>query len=111
MPRLDFYSQQKLFVKIKLGDGSILIGRSADCDVQLPDKRVSRHHALIVRRDDGSYQIEDRSANGTRLNHTMVEKATDLATGDRIYIEDYVIIYQPDGVPPVDLTQEEPTKI
>ncbi len=107
MPRLDFYNDYKLFVKIKLGEQGILIGRGGDCDVQLPDERVSRHHARIEPRDGGSYWIEDRSVNGTRLNASMLEERTRLSPGDRIYIEDFVLIFQPDHVSPETLTRKE----
>ena len=105
MPRLDFYTDYRLFVKLKLGETSVLVGRGGDCDVQLPDDRVSRHHARIAPHGSGSYSIEDLSVNGTRVNDAMLEERTRLKPGDRIYIEDYVIIYQPDGVPPEDMDQ------
>ncbi len=107
MPRLDFYSDCKPFVKIKLRDRGFLIGRSGDCDVQLSDERVSRHHARVEPHYTGSYLIEDLSANGTRLNAAMLEERTRLKSGDRIYIEDFVAIFQPDDVPPETLTREE----
>ena len=107
MPRLDFYADYKLFVKIRLGEDGILLGRGGDCDVQLPDERVSRHHAHIVPQDAGSYWIEDLSVNGTRLNAAMLEERTRLNPGDRIYIEDFVVIFQPDDVPAETLTRDE----
>ncbi len=107
MPRLDFYSDHKLFVMIKLPDQGFLLGRGIDCDVQLPDERVSRHHARIGSQDAGTYWIEDLSVNGTRLNAAMLEERTHLYSGDRIYIEDFVVIFQPDDVPPENLTRDE----
>ena len=44
MPRLDFYTDYRLFVKLKLGETSVLVGRGADCDVQLPDEPASPGH-------------------------------------------------------------------
>ena len=106
MPRLDFYSDYQLFVKILLGEGEIALGRGSDCQVQLPRERVSRHHALIRPLDDG-YEIENLSANGTRLNASMVEQPTRLTAGDRLYIANYVIIYQGDDSPSEDLESEK----
>ena len=107
MPRLDFYTDyKKPFVKIKLGEDHLLIGRGADCTVQLPDERVSRHHARIELRDDG-YWIKDLSANGTRVNFSMLDEPAPLSAGDRIYIEKYVIMYQPDDVPSAILDEEK----
>ena len=105
MPRIDLYANLELVVKLKLGTGSILIGRSGECDVQLPNDRVSRQHARIDLKDD-FYEISDLSANGTRLNARMLEGVSRLAAGDRIYIEDYVLIYQPDDAPSETLQEE-----
>lgn len=105
MPRLDFYIDSKLFLKIKLDSGTTLLGRANDCQVQLPRTRVSRRHAAIRPAGD-SYEIENLSTNGTRLNASMVEGPTRLQAGDRLYIADYTIIYQPDDVPSEDLEDE-----
>lgn len=88
------------------GGTSVLIGRGGDCDVQLQDDRVSRHHARIAPQGDGVYGIEDLSTNGVRVNHAMLDERARLDPGDRIYIEGYVIIYQPDDVPPQVLEEE-----
>lgn len=39
--------------RLQLNGGSVLIGRSLDCDVVLADARVSRHHALVRVIEDG----------------------------------------------------------
>ena len=39
--------------RLQLNGGSLLIGRSLDCDVVLADARVSRHHALMRVVEDG----------------------------------------------------------
>ena len=107
MPRIDFYIDYKLFLKIRLGDGEIVLGRGSDCQVQLPREQVSRRHAVIHPQDDGGYRIENLSANGTRLNASMLETPTRLGPGDRLYIADYVIIYQGDDSPSEDLESEK----
>lgn len=98
MPRLDFYVNYKLFVKVKLETTDVMVGRSSECTVQLPDERVSRRHA-VIRKSGESYTIEDCSTHGTRVNDHLVSAPTVLQAGDRIYIENYVIIYQPDDAP------------
>jgi pSer/pThr/pTyr-binding forkhead associated (FHA) protein len=95
MPRLDFYSDYRLFLTVNLEEKDVLLGRGDHCDVQLPDDRVSREHALIRSTDEG-YTLEDRSRNGTRVNFNMVNEATMLNPGDRIYVGDYSIIFQDD---------------
>ena len=105
MPRLDFYANFKLLVKVRLRNQHILIGRATDCDIQLPDDLVSRHHAKLEEREGGSYWIENLSPNGTRVNHSLVSTPQELRPGDRIYIEKSVVIYQPDDAPSAELEQ------
>ena len=105
MPRLDFYFDYKLFVKFKLGTEEITIGRAGNCTIQLPDDRVSRVHA-VIRPSGGGYELEDRSLNGTRVNDRMVNESEPIEPGDRIYIQKFVIIYQPDDVASIDLSDQ-----
>jgi pSer/pThr/pTyr-binding forkhead associated (FHA) protein len=102
MPRLDFYFDQKHLVTIRLSADQLLIGRDPDCDIQLPDEKVSRIHAVITAEGAG-HVLHDRSWNGTRLNLGRIEDPTPLAAGDRITIEDIVIFYQPDEAPVEEL--------
>ena len=111
MPRLDFYVDLELILRVKLRERAILIGRGMDCDIQLSGDRVSRHHARIAPVEAGAYDIEDLSANGTRLNSEMLTGSARLGPGDRVYVERYVIIFQPDEVPPETLEKEETTRI
>jgi len=67
---------------------SLLIGRSSDCDIILPERQVSRHHARIVRTPDGQYLLYDLgSKNGTHVNGEEVrEEPWALKDGDEIQI-------------------------
>ena len=106
MPRLDFYSDYSLFVKIKVSTSDVAIGRSEECTVQLPDDHVSRIHAVIKSDAQGGHVVEDHSSNGTRVNGDMVESSQTLEPGDRIYISRFVIIYQPDDAPVEQLDRD-----
>ena len=65
---------------------AFLIGRGADCDLVVPDRRVSRHHARI-RREPGGFVVEDLgSRNGTHVNGRGVEGPTLLQDGDVIQV-------------------------
>ena len=77
-----------LLCKIKLGQKEILLGRGEDCDVQVPDKRVSRHHARIEPYEVAHIGSRNLSDNGTRLNAAMLDEPAKLNPGDRVYIED-----------------------
>ncbi|HKC23206.1 MAG TPA: FHA domain-containing protein [Thermoanaerobaculia bacterium] len=96
MPRLDLYANFTLFVRLRLGGKDVLIGRGNDCDIQLPNELVSRQHARIERTVDGGYVLHNLSPNGTRVNSVMAEGAMPLKAGDRIYVENAVLIFQTD---------------
>jgi pSer/pThr/pTyr-binding forkhead associated (FHA) protein len=61
-------------------------GRNPDSAVFLDDITVSRQHAIIERRQDGSWFVRDvGSLNGTYVNGEQVEE-TKLAAGDEVQI-------------------------
>ena len=56
----------------------IAIGREPNNDIELPDQRVSRHHAVIWA-EQGIWRIRDLdSANGTFIDHARVSGAATL---------------------------------
>jgi serine/threonine protein kinase len=67
--------------KHSLEGDSIMVGRDRTCSVVLAHPAVSRRHARITM-NGGSYTLEDlKSANGTYVNNTRVDKAV-LKPGD-----------------------------
>jgi pSer/pThr/pTyr-binding forkhead associated (FHA) protein len=73
--------------------GTVLIGRSNNADVRIPDIDTSRHHAEILC-DDGRCVIRDlESTNGTWINGKRVEAPHELHGGDRIEIGETVITF------------------
>jgi pSer/pThr/pTyr-binding forkhead associated (FHA) protein len=59
--------------RYKLGEGDYIIGRRSDCQIFVPDMRVSRQHARI-RRENQEWAIEDLgSNNGTYVNGQRVQ--------------------------------------
>lgn len=67
----------------------VLIGRDAKCDLVLPHKTVSRHHAVIKCIDGRNLLLEDLgSSNGTFLNAKMVSSSK-LQVADVISIGPY----------------------
>ncbi|MCB1230092.1 MAG: FHA domain-containing protein [Verrucomicrobiae bacterium] len=59
-----------------------MLGRSQECNVIIPDPRVSRRHAMIRRQDDGYWFFDLGSFNGSYLNSARVTAARKLAPGD-----------------------------
>jgi pSer/pThr/pTyr-binding forkhead associated (FHA) protein len=71
--------------------GPIYIGRHTNSQILLPDKVVSRQHAVIYNTKDGQWVVEDLdSANKTYLNDSEIRKA-DIKAGDIIRISDFSI--------------------
>jgi len=67
---------------------ALVIGRAADCDLQLADSRVSRQHSRIFHAD-GVLCVEDLgSRNGTRVNGEVIAAPRPLAHGDLLEIAD-----------------------
>ena len=72
-------------------EGPISIGRGADSQVFLPDKAVSRKHAVVHAGEDGTWTLEDLgSSNKTFLNDKAVTKAQ-IKHGDCLRITDFTI--------------------
>jgi hypothetical protein len=64
----------------------LLFGRDERCDVEIPDRQVSRHHASITVEDD-QYILRDlNSKNGTFLNGQELDRPVALHDGDEIQI-------------------------
>jgi DNA-binding response OmpR family regulator len=73
-------------VRWTLEGDEFLIGRGADCDLIIPDRQVSRHHAVVRRTVDG-FVLEDlASKNGTHVNGTAVTRPMRLQDGDVIHV-------------------------
>jgi hypothetical protein len=90
--------------------GPIRIGRAADSHVFLPDRTVSKKHAVILCNDDGVWHVQDlESSNKTFLNGQEVHVA-EIKTGDAISITDFTIeVSLDDHARPADPVQLEDT--
>lgn len=70
---------------VDLTSDAYSIGRSRSNDLVVPDAQLSRHHAQLVRLDDGAWAVEDLgSLNGTRLNGARVEGRVPIDDGDLV---------------------------
>jgi pSer/pThr/pTyr-binding forkhead associated (FHA) protein len=49
---------------IQVGEEPIVLGRGSQCDLVIPDSRVSRTHA-IIEHERGTFVLKDTSTNGT----------------------------------------------
>ena len=86
MPSLVFLAGPIAGRRYKLGDGEYVIGRRSDCQIFVPDMRVSRQHARLWKNGEG-WTLEDLgSNNGTYINGVRLHSATALRNDDEIMI-------------------------
>ena len=70
----------------------VLIGRQADCDVIIPHRSASRHHASLERISQGKYRLRDlNSMNGTFVNGKRLRGPQVVSQSDQILIGRYLI--------------------
>ena len=66
--------------------GPMIIGRGEDCDIIIPDRKISRHHARVQPGGDGIILEDLNSKNGTHYNGNPLKGSVTLADGDLIQI-------------------------
>lgn len=94
---IEVFRNDQLERIIRLGDyqDRIMIGRGDDNDIVLDSGFISRHHAILSIRDDGSAFIEDlNSLNGIVVNKAKLARA-DLGVGDVLIIGDFCLLPGP----------------
>jgi pSer/pThr/pTyr-binding forkhead associated (FHA) protein len=64
----------------------LTLGRRKTNDVRIKDAQASLNHAVIERRGDGYWLVDQGSENGTFLNEKKIAEATRLKDGDLIQI-------------------------
>jgi hypothetical protein len=87
MPMLIVYEGDMAGQRWMIDRDRTVIGRGTDCDITIPKRQVSRHHAQIER-DDVGYLLRDlNSKNGTFVNSKQVlDKPQRLQDEDEIQI-------------------------
>jgi diguanylate cyclase (GGDEF)-like protein len=75
----------RLGQRLDIGGEPLVIGRAPECDFQIPERSISRHHARIWQEPSG-YRIKDlESTNRTLLNDQPIIEA-ELRDGDHVTI-------------------------
>lgn len=83
-----------LGLRVELLAAPILIGRTSECDVMVPDEEASRRHAQIARTLGGHELTDLGSTNGTQVNGQTITGPTTLRNGDRIAVGNFVLRYE-----------------
>lgn len=83
----------------------LLIGRDITCDIVVPDRQVSRHHARLTPTPQGVLLEDLDSKNGTHLNGKILDGAMILQDGDAIQIalSQKIVFLSSDATIPLDL--------
>jgi pSer/pThr/pTyr-binding forkhead associated (FHA) protein len=81
---------------LRLTPGATHIGRAWGADLRLDDKAVSRRHAIVYVTAESVRILDDRSANGTRVNGLCASGA-ELDDGDVILVGQVVLTYREFG--------------
>ena len=87
----------------------LVIGRDNTCDVVIPDRQVSRQHALLLYSDQGVLLEDLESKNGTYHNSKRIETSVWLKEGDEVQIalaQHFVFISSDATLPLEDLPLE-----
>jgi type II secretory pathway predicted ATPase ExeA len=96
--RILLASEGKTVMEKELKPGRLVIGRTADNDLQIDSKFISRHHCQIVTQTD-SCLIEDlNSTNGIYVQSKRVRRYN-LNDGDVVQVGQHEIMYIDERVP------------
>jgi sigma-B regulation protein RsbU (phosphoserine phosphatase) len=99
MPSLVFIAGPIAGRRYKLQDGEYVIGRRSDCQIFVPDMRVSRQHARLWREGE-DWTLEDLgSNNGTFVNGIKLQQAASIKHDDEITIANNRIRVEHDSSP------------
>lgn len=88
--------------------GSKLVGREESCDIVVPSRQVSRHHARFSS-SKGGVMLEDLgSKNGTYCNGKMIDGSVLLQDGDiiQIALAQQLLYVSSDATIPLDSDQK-----
>jgi DNA-binding NtrC family response regulator len=85
---LAVYRSGEPVARVRLGAGALTIGRGAECDVVLADRKVSSQHARLSRDRTAVVLTDLKSSLGTLVNGLSINTAT-INAGDEIAIGPY----------------------
>ena len=80
--------------KYRIGEGPIIIGRSPECDIIIPDMYLSQEHFKIWFDKDTWYIGDLKSKNGTFLNNAKIKRKAILEDDDVISFGGINFVFQ-----------------
>ena len=87
----DLDGRQQFFA---LAEEEVVVGRKADAQIVLDNQYISRHHAKIIKTEQGYAVVDLGSAFGTYVNELRVEQPVLLRHGDHIVLgKDHLTLF------------------
>jgi general secretion pathway protein A len=96
--RLIIATEGRTLSEIPLKIGRVIIGRTADNDVQIDSRFVSRHHCQIIATGQGCVVEDLNSTNGIHVQGKRVRRHN-LNDGDVVVIGKHEIVYVDERLP------------
>lgn len=93
--------------EIPLKKSKFIIGRASDCTLRAGSDAISRHHCVLLRRDEGVSVRDLGSRNGTYVNDELIEGDKLLVNGDKVRVGPLEFVFE--GA--VDLARDKKPKI
>lgn len=93
MSQLIVMLDKQILKRIAIKTTSITLGRHGKCDITLPDRTISTHHARITILRDDCFLEDTHSTNGTYVNRLLVDRHL-LEDGDIISLGKYQIVFR-----------------
>ncbi|MEO8959609.1 MAG: FHA domain-containing protein [Rudaea sp.] len=90
--------------------GTLIVGRSSECDISIPSDEISRHHAKLQVTPNGVVIEDMGSANGSFVNNQRIHVPTVLKAGDELRLDTIRFLLMSPGmdVTPAATARPEP---
>ena len=110
MPEILVKFEDKVIERVVTQKKRISVGRTADNDIVLGNKGVSRKHATIEFDADSALVIDNESLNGVFVNNKKVTEEV-LKEHDQITIGKFDLVYHPDAPKETKLAEFDGTMV
>jgi pSer/pThr/pTyr-binding forkhead associated (FHA) protein len=110
MPEILVKYEDKVIERVVTQKKRISIGRTADNDIVLDNKGVSRKHATMEFDADSALVIDNESLNGVFVNNRKVTEEV-LKEHDQVTIGKFDLVYHPDAPKETKLAEFDGTMV
>lgn len=93
MTELIIMLDKQIIKRLAIKGTNVTIGRHSGCDISLPDRTISVHHARITAVREDCFLEDQNSTNGTYVNHYLVDRHL-LMDGDTVGLGKYQIVFR-----------------